>query len=380
MALANGSGNGGNGGIGDINGIQAGGPNAGGSAGASLPPQGGRMPMRMSRRSFLATAGLLAGGALLGLAGCGAGASAGSSADTGGAAVSKVTIGHLTSTAQTVVGERKGFFAEEFAKDNVEVEFVQFPSGPLVIEAMKAGDVTFGTSAAQPVLTSNANGTNLKFFCSYKTTEKGNALVVSDASGIKALADLKGKRLGYTVGTTLHNLTIKVLAEAGLSEGDVELMNMQVGDIVTSLKSGDLDGGFIWEPMITTLTAAGGFSVLRDGTGLLLEYCGMIADNDFLQQNASLAVRFVNAMETSRKWIGENVDEAVSIIAEVSGNSDAGVRALLEKSDISTGINDADLKGIDDTAGFLKDNDMIPDTIPAEKVVDLDILKQAGVA
>ena len=87
--------------------------------------------------------------------------------------------------------------------------------------------------------------------------------------------------------------------------------------------------------------------MLRDGTGLLLEYRGMLADNSFLQQNPSVAVYFVTAMEISRKWIEDNPNEAVKIVAEASGNSEQGVRALLEKSDLSVGITGAGLKGID---------------------------------
>lgn len=181
-------------------------------------------------------------------------------------------------------------------------------------------------------------------------------------------------------GTTLHNSMLEVLAEADLTENDVELMNMQASDIITSLKSGDLDGGFILEPMLTTLMDGGGFTVLRDGTGLLLECCGMLADNSFLLQYPSVAARFVTAMEISRKRTEGNPDEAVKIGAETSGNSERGVRALLEKSDLGVGITDAGLKGIDDTCAFLKDDDMIPEVIPAADIVSYDAHKQAWLA
>lgn len=106
----------------------------------------------------------------------------------------------------------------------------------------------------------------------------------------------------------------------------------------------------------------------------------MLADNSFLLQYPSVAAHFVTAMEISRKWIEGNPDKAVKIGAETSGNSERGVRALLEKSDLGVGITDADLKGIDDTCAFLKDDDMIPEVIPAADIVSYDAHKQAWLA
>lgn len=381
MALANGSGNGVLGGNGRHGGIRAGARSIGVSVGTPSPSQNRCASLRMSRRGFLAATGLLAGGALLGLAGCGTGSAAGTSSGTGGAAeVKKIVIGRLPSTAQLVVGERKGFFADELGKIGVEVEFAQFTSGPLVIEAIKSGDVTFGNSAAQPAVTSKAGGTDVRFFCTTKTTEACNALVVRDAAGIKSVTDARGKKLGYTAGTTLQSLAQKILAEAGLTENDVELVNMQVNDIVTALQSGDVDGGFIWEPMITTLVGKGGFTILRDGTGLLLEYNGILGEGSFISGHPDIASHFVTAMKTSSDWIAQNQDEAISIVAEVSGNSEEGVKALFDKSSFDVTITDDDLKSIDDTAQFLKDSDAVSTLVPAQDVVNLDPQKQAGVA
>ena len=85
-------------------------------------PLGDRL---MTRHGFLAATGVRAGAALFGLASCG-GSSAGASTGASGR-VTKVTIGHLLSTAQTVAGDQKGFFKDGFAEDGIEAEFSQFP-------------------------------------------------------------------------------------------------------------------------------------------------------------------------------------------------------------------------------------------------------------
>lgn len=85
-------------------------------------PLGDRL---MTRHGFLAATGVRAGAALFGLASCG-GSSAGASTGASGS-VTKVTIGHLLSTAQAVAGDQKGFFKDDFAEDGIEAEFSQFP-------------------------------------------------------------------------------------------------------------------------------------------------------------------------------------------------------------------------------------------------------------
>ena len=80
----------------------------------------------MTRHSFLAATGVRAGAALFGLASCGGSSPGGASTGASGS-VPKVTIGHLLSTAQTVAGDQKGFFKDDFAEDGIEAEFSQFP-------------------------------------------------------------------------------------------------------------------------------------------------------------------------------------------------------------------------------------------------------------
>lgn len=330
----------------------------------------------MLKRIFSAA---IAAALLFSLSACGSSVAASTAGSKAAALPKKLVIAQLPSTTQIVIGKEKGFFEDEFKKDGIAVEFQVFNSGPEIIEAFKAGTVDFGISAAMPIINAKAAGGDLKVIGTYKTTEQGNALVARNDRGIKTVADLKGKNVGYAAGTTVHLLALKMLEGAGLKETDVNLVNLKVPDQITALKEGTLDAGFIWEPQITQLLNGGGYTVIKDGTDLYTEVCGFLVKESFIKEHRNLVESFLKANQKSEEWIQSNRDEAISIIAKASGQDKADIKAILEKSDTSIFINDAKVKGFEDTAKYLFETKVADRLVTTGDILDLTIQESAGI-
>lgn len=75
----------------------------------------------------------------------------------------------------------------------------------------------------------------------------GNDMVVG-APGIESIADLKGKKIGVEVGFVSHLLLLNALEKAGLSEADVELVNVPTNETPQVLASGDVSAIVAWQP------------------------------------------------------------------------------------------------------------------------------------
>ena len=75
----------------------------------------------------------------------------------------------------------------------------------------------------------------------------GNDMLVA-AKGLGSVSELKGKKIGVEVGFVSHLLVIKALEKAGLSESDVELVNVPTNDTPLALASGDVDAISAWQP------------------------------------------------------------------------------------------------------------------------------------
>lgn len=75
----------------------------------------------------------------------------------------------------------------------------------------------------------------------------GNDMVVA-AQGISSMAELKGKKIGVEIGFVGHLLLLNGLEKAGLSEEDVELVNVPTNETPQVLASGDVDAIVAWQP------------------------------------------------------------------------------------------------------------------------------------
>jgi len=137
--------------------------------------------------------------------------------------------------APLIIAAEKGYFSEV----GLEVKLIPpaDPSAPPRLVAAGQGDIAI---SYQPNLYLQvAEGLPLVRFGTIVSTPL-NALVVLDDGPVKALADLKGKTVGFSVGGFEDALLKMMLSEAGLSLSDVELVNINFA-LSPSLITGKVD-------------------------------------------------------------------------------------------------------------------------------------------
>lgn len=75
----------------------------------------------------------------------------------------------------------------------------------------------------------------------------GNDMIVG-VPGIESIADLKGKKVGVEIGFVGHLLLLNALEKAGMTEADVELLNVPTNETAQVLASGDVSAIVAWQP------------------------------------------------------------------------------------------------------------------------------------
>jgi NitT/TauT family transport system substrate-binding protein len=111
-----------------------------------------------------------------------------------------------------------------------------FAAGQLDAVGMTNGDtLVTGSAGAQGVMVLLHDYSN------------GNDMIVA-APGITSVAELKGKKVGVEIGFVSHLLLLNALEKAGLSEADVELVNVPTNETPQVLASGDVDAIVAWQP------------------------------------------------------------------------------------------------------------------------------------
>lgn len=134
-----------------------------------------------------------------------------------------------------IVADKKGFFADE----GLEVELIApaDPNDPPKLVAAQKADIAV---SYQPQLhIQAAEGLPLVRFGTLVATPL-NALVVLKDGPVKSIADLKGRKVGYSVGGFEDALLGAMLKKHGMTLSDVELINVNFS-LSPSIISGQVD-------------------------------------------------------------------------------------------------------------------------------------------
>ena len=180
-------------------------------------------------------------------------------------------------------------------------------------EALRSNALHFGSTAGSAALVARANGTPIKIIDVYSKPE-WTALVVGKNSPVNSVADLRGKKIAVTKGTDPYFFLLQSLATAGLSPGDVEIVNLQHADGKTALERGDVDAWSGLDPFMAQ-------TVQQQGSRLLYRnpdfnsYGVLNVREDFSSARPDAVQSVVNSYEEARKWAKAHPDELAALLA-----------------------------------------------------------------
>ena len=134
-----------------------------------------------------------------------------------------------------IVAQEKGFFAEQ----DLEVEIIA-PSDPSEPPKMAAaGRADIAIDYQYQLHLAVANGLPLRRVGTLIGTPL-NCLLVLEDGPVAEIADLKGRKIGYSVAGVEEALLSKILGNAGLTLDDVELVNVN-WSLSPALMAGQVD-------------------------------------------------------------------------------------------------------------------------------------------
>lgn len=209
-------------------------------------------------------------------------------------------------------------------------------------------------------------------------------LVASAKSGIKSIADLKGKKISYQVGASPQMYVIRVLKEAGYAADDVQSIIASIPDTISSLATGAVDAGVMQTGQETKLVAAGakvihvGFNADKN---VYYEPTVFIARTAALKENPEVAVAIQKAMLKGWDKINGDVDGYFKLSAERSGYPLDVVMATADrdvKNSIPMNLDDKYINSLKSIQTFLLDNKIITQSIDFDKWMDKSIVEKAA--
>ena len=276
--------------------------------------------------------GVLAGTLALSLSACGSSSSSADSSAADGASDSGTTHLRLIYSpslcaAPMYIAIENGYFEDE----GLDVEQVTVDAAH-VSEAIGADQVDVGMGLIGKLLQPLENGLPIKFTTGLHTG--CTKLLVPGDSGIKSIADLKGKKIGVPgLADAATVVSKRSLSAAGIGVTDqnmeVEFSVYSRNDLAQALQNGAVDAIALGDPAASIAEEQYGLTALID-TATDPEYkdeycCAAFVTSKLAEENPKAAAAFTRAVQKASQWVQENPDETAKIITEkeyVSGDVD----------------------------------------------------------
>ncbi len=214
----------------------------------------------------------------------------------------------------TIIAKDKGFFE----KHGLDISVSGFTSGKQCLNAVLGGAAEIATTAEAPTTAAAMSKQPIAFLARMEYSDLKT--LTAAGSGIKSLADLKGKKVAFTAGTGSEVYTVALLKKAGLSKSDVKLTNLRPQDMLPALSAGDIDAYNTWEPHVSNGVKAMGAKVVElDTKGIYAETFNIVVMKSYLKDNPELIAAFLKALIEAEAWMKANPEEAIATVAKVAG-------------------------------------------------------------
>lgn len=234
----------------------------------------------------------------------------------GSAEAETLKLGHSTwvGYGPFFVAQEKGFFKEE----GVDIELVTMEDTPAKMAALQAGQIDLVASTVDEFPIYMPPGKMLRYILAVDNSKGGDGIVA--LKEITKLTDLKGKKVAFETGSVSQFFFDAVIKEAGMSESDVEVVNMTATDAGVAFAARQVDAAVTWEPALSQgANAAHGHLLLSsaDKPGLITDVVAVTPET--ATKHAAELKAFVRAWYRALDFIKTNPDEAIKIMAAGAG-------------------------------------------------------------
>lgn len=155
-------------------------------------------------------------------------------------------VGTPPRTGGSTVGivNAQGALEKAFERDGIKVEWIFFKgAGPAVNEALVNRQLDFAWQGDLPSIVHRAGGVKTRIVVA-SGVRNGLYLGVPPDSTITRLEDLRGKRVAIFKGTNLHLAAVRALADKGIKESELKLINLDLPGAQAALATKDIDAAF----------------------------------------------------------------------------------------------------------------------------------------
>jgi NitT/TauT family transport system substrate-binding protein len=207
------------------------------------------------------------------------------------------------------IAKEKNFYRDE----GFQVKDLYIRGGVTASQALQAGSVHF-TLALGTGVRAALSGMTIKAIMVY-CDKPYHFLYARPDLGVRAAADLKGKRIAVTgLGSTTYYATRKVVERLGL-DADRDVRILSVGDIWPALAGGAVEAGLIRPPFTHMAEKMGMVRLGYVGDAIQMPMSGLVTSERLIQQQPDLVRRFIRGTVKGLRFFLDKKNQSESITA-----------------------------------------------------------------
>lgn len=195
-----------------------------------------------------------------------------------------------------------GNLENKLKKEGYTVEWKEFQQGSDLMEALRSGSIDYARTGNTPPVVAQASGTDIVYVGVGKSKNLGSGILVKKNSAITSLADLKGKKIAFSKGSSSQYLVVKALKKAGLTLKDVHVVYLQPADARVAFQKGTIDVWAVWDPFTAAAQINGNAKLLVNGKGLTTDRDFFLAQRSFAAKHKQLTQTIMTQVSQAMKW------------------------------------------------------------------------------
>jgi sulfonate transport system substrate-binding protein len=229
----------------------------------------------------------------------------------------EIRIGYQK-TGVLVITRQQAVLEKNFAARQIGIKWIEFTSGPPLLEAMSAGSVDLGAVGDTPPIFAQAANANVVYVAGSAITN-GQGILVPENSGIRTIADLKGKRIGFTKGSSAHNVVVATLEKAGLTWSDITPVYLTPPDAVPAFANGSIEAWAVWDPYFAIGEKRQNGRILVNAHEVAKTNSFYLANRDFANAYVRETRDVIDGLAEAARWAEANRAEVAAALAAVTG-------------------------------------------------------------
>lgn len=289
---------------------------------------------------------------------------------------------NMGSASLATTAKEMGYFKEM----GLDVDMVEFQGGPAEIAAMASGDIDIAQIGhGAHALCAEGEAVIFQIDC----TSLADAVIGNKDKGTGTIEGLKGKTVAVTSGTSAEIILNLALQSAGMTQDDIEMVEMDANGIVSAMISGNVDACATWSPGTQTImNALGDKGVMladnQDYVDQVTFPSSFITTQKYADANHDILVRFSRALQKAGDYRADHIEEVAKWVAKQCEVDESTMLATVGEGNwltgefVGKGLKDGTIKAYyENQQKVFIDSGRLSEPVDVDTYVLFDVMQEA---